>query len=328
MEKRMTTKEIMERIKQANSVSVISHERPDGDAIGSLLAMGLGIERLGKRVEMFSPDGLPKLYGFLSGSQKIKRIDSSILKDFDLYIFLDTANPERIWNGFDLSSLGGYIINIDHHIDNRLYGNINLIDPSASATGELVYEVLIEEENLITPEVADAIYVAIVTDSGRFSYNSTSPRTHRIVADLLSRGADKVKITRHLYENKPFKLLKAIGEVLERAQLAFDGKVIWSSLSEGKLRENGFDAIESEGFIHFLRMAEGVKMVILFREMMDGRVRASLRSNDENVKVRFIASCFGGGGHDMAAACTLDADLDGARRLIFEAIKEIYQWKE
>lgn len=325
---RKTTKEIMKKIRQANYISILSHERPDGDAIGSLLAMGLAIEKLGKEVKMFSPDGLPKTYGFLTGSEKIEKLDTLLFRASDLCIFLDTANPDRIYDDFDIRSLKGYIINIDHHIDNRLYGDINFVDPCASATGELVYEVLLEDESLITKEVADALYTAIVTDSGRFSYNSTSPKTHRIVAELLSKGADNVKISRCLYENKPFKLIKLIGEVLKEAQVSFDGKVIWGVLSESKLKESGFDTLESEGFLSFLRMVEGAKIIILFREMEEGRVRVSLRSKDEDVKVRLIASRFGGGGHDMAAACTLDTSIREAKELIFKAIQEIYQWKE
>ncbi|MDK2872163.1 MAG: bifunctional oligoribonuclease and phosphatase NrnA [bacterium] len=317
----------MEKIKQAKEISIISHERPDGDAIGSLLAMGLGIERLGKTVKMFTPDGLPRIYSFLSGSERIRRLDMSEFKSSDLCIFLDTANPERIGDGFDLKSISSFIINIDHHIDNKVYGDINLIDPSASATGELVYEILQEEEGLITREVADALYTAILTDSGRFSHSSTSPKTHIIVADLLSKGADKTRITRHLYENKPFSLLKLIGKVLDKAEIAFDGRVIWSSLSERELKDNGFDIVESEGFLYFLRMSEGAKIVILFREMIEGKVRVSLRSNDEDINVRLLASRFGGGGHDMAAACTLDTNLEEAKRLIFEAIREMFQWK-
>lgn len=326
--KREVTKEIMERIKQANSISIISHERPDGDAIGSLLAMGLAIERLGKDVNMFSPNGLPKIYDFLAGSEKVKKLNVPKFVASDLCIFLDTANPERIYDDFDIKDLKGCIINIDHHVDNRLYGNLNFIDPSASATGELVYEVLLEEESLITKEVADALYTAIVTDSGRFSYNSTSPKTHRIVAHLLSKGADNVRINRYLYENKPLKLIKLVGEILREAQVGFDGRVVWGVLSESKLKESGFDTLESEGFLSFLRMVEGAKIIVLFREMVDGRVRVSLRSKDEDIKVRLIASQFGGGGHDMAAACTIDAGVEEAKRLIFKAIQEIYQWKE
>ncbi|MCD6363799.1 MAG: bifunctional oligoribonuclease/PAP phosphatase NrnA [Synergistetes bacterium] len=320
--------EIRKKIREANDIFLVSHERPDGDAIGSLLGMGLAIQKLGKNVRMLNPDPVPKVYEFLRGSDKIERLDSVLGEQADICIFLDSANPDRMGDGIKVRDLGGFVINVDHHLDNKRYGDLNLIDPKASATGELVYEILSgwEETELISPEVADALYTAILTDSGRFSYDSTSPRTHLIVADLLSKGANKREITRRIYEMKPFSALKLIGEMLTRAQLCMDGKVIWSFLPFSSFRLHGVSLVDSEGFLQFLRMAEGVKIVVLFRELEDGRIRVSLRSTDGNVGVREIAAKFGGGGHEKAAGCVISAHFEKARDLVLESIREKYGW--
>ncbi len=320
--------EIRKRIEKADSVFLVSHERPDGDAIGSLLGMGLAVEKLGKRVRMFNPDPPPKVYEFLRGADRIERLSSASKERADLCIFLDSANPERIGDGLKVKDLGKFVINIDHHIDNKRYGDLNFIDPEASATGEIVYEILSswEDRNLISRDVANALYTAILTDSGRFSYDSTSPRTHLIVADLLSKGADKREIAKRIYETKPFGALKLIGEMLVNSQLCLGGKVIWSFLPFSRFKLYGVGLVDSEGFLQFLRMAEGVKIVVLFRELEDGRIRVSLRSADSDVGVRDIAAKFGGGGHEKAAGCVINASFEDAKKLILEGIREKYGW--
>ncbi len=324
---RKIVKEIKDRIEKANAISLISHERPDGDAIGSLIAMGLGIERIGKKVKLLSPDDVPEVYRFLKGTEKIEKLNQLWNERADICIFIDTANPSRLGNDINLKSLGKFIINIDHHIDNKRYGDINFVDPTASSTGELIYEILSQWENLITPEIADALYTAIVTDSGRFSYESTSYKTHLIAADLLSKGANKTIINKRIYEIKPFNVLKLIGEMLSRAQLAFGGKVIWSFITLESFEKHGVNLLDSEGFLQFLRMAEGIKLAILFREIERGKIRVSLRSTDKETKVREIATQFGGGGHEMAAGCTIEANLESAKELLFKSIEEKYGWK-
>lgn len=321
-------KEIKEKIESANEIIVISHERPDGDAIGSALAMGLGLEKLGKRVRIFVPDRVPEVYRFLKGIEKIEKLQNTKELHADVCVFLDTANPIRLGSKTDLRGLGKLIVNIDHHVDNTGFGDINLIDPTAAATGEIVYEVLSQWDDLIDPDIADALYTAIVTDSGRFSYDSTTHKTHLIAADLLMKGANKSKIIKNIYEIKPLKVLKLIGEMLINASLAFDGKVIWSFITLKSFREHGADLLDSEGFLQFLRMTQGAKIAILFRELEENRIRVSLRSIDSSINVREIAAEFGGGGHDMAAGCTLETDLEGAKNLILKSIKEKYAWKE
>ncbi len=210
------------------------------------------------------------------------------------------------------------MINIDHHPDNKRYGDINWIDPTASATGEMVYDLLTTLELPITPSIATNLYTAIHTDTGSFRYSNTTSKTFTAVADLVARGADPAYVASCLYEARAPGSLKLLGELLQKVEVSPDGRVAWLCLSPGSVPES---FVEAEDLVTYPRSLAGVKVSLLLREVGDGRVKVSLRAKGE-VNVGKLAARFGGGGHANAAGCTVEGTLDQVRSAILRAASQ------
>lgn len=295
---------VVEEIRGHDRFLVVGHENPDGDALGSMLAMTLALRSVGKDAEMFLASGgpLPVEYRFLELDGI--RYDAPDDMAERVLLAVDCANTRRIAEDDSLVESAERVIDIDHHHDNSRFGDVNLVDPDASSTAEIVRDVLRELDVELTPEIAQALYVGLVTDTGRFQYTNTTPRALRLAAELVEAGADVHGVFRHVYETVQFAKLKLLARALERAQLFEGGRLVVSYLLKDDFGDVGAEEPYSEGIIDALRSVEGSEMVALIREPprnMGAVRRVSLRSSHDEVDVSAIAREAGGGGHRQAA---------------------------
>ena len=298
---------------------VTTHENPDGDALGSLLAATLALRQLGKDAVMFlnwaAP--LPGEYRFMDLGDLRRDLPSDL--ETRVVLAVDCANESRL--GDDPSFLGRapLVIDVDHHHDNSRFGAINLVVPDASSTGEVLRDVFRELGVTVTPEIAEALYIALVTDSGRFQYANTTPKALRLAAELVECGADVHKVFQGVYESVQFAKLKLLARALDRAHVYDGGRVVVSWLRRGDFAEVGAEEPYSEGIIDFLRAVEGAELAALIREPPrdEGPTRrVSLRASVDGLDVSSIARSFGGGGHKQAAGFSTDATVEEITELV------------
>ncbi len=283
---------------------VAAHENPDGDALGSMLALTLGLRALGKDAVMFlSVDApLPAEYRFLA-LDEVQHAAPVDLRDRVL-LAVDCANERRIAEDRTVVEGAARVVDIDHHHDNSRFGDVNLIVDDASSTAEIVRDLLRDLDVELSPQIAQALYVGLVTDTGRFQYTNTTPKALRLAAELVEAGADVHGVFRHVYESVQFAKLKLLARALERAQLFEGGRLVVSYLLKDDFGDVGAEEPYSEGIIDHLRSVEGSEMVALIREppRNEGPARrVSLRSSHDEVDVSAIAREAGGGGHRQAA---------------------------
>lgn len=304
---------------------VLSHYRPDGDAIGSTLAVGLALQALGKQVRMLNEDPVPATLAFLPGSEKIELPGDPV--DAEVVIAVDCANRERL-GAKCLEAVAGadrVWINIDHHRSNEGYGDFHYIDFVSPATGQILYDFLTSQELPVTREIGDNLYVAISTDTGSFQYESVTARTYEIGAELIKLGVNVSALARETYENFPLRRIQLLRGLLNVMKLSPDGRIASWALTQKLAQEVGIEPEDSEGLIDTLRSVQGVIVAVYFEEMADGKIRMSLRSKDNRVDVGKIAALFGGGGHALAAGVRMRGPLEEAEQKIFAAIDEAIQ---
>jgi bifunctional oligoribonuclease and PAP phosphatase NrnA len=292
---------------------VVTHENPDGDALGSMLGVTLGLRELGKDVVMHlaGEAPLPGEFGFLP----LDEVRRDLPDDLDERVLLavDCANERRIAPGRDAVDGARLVVDVDHHHDNSRFGDVNLIVADASSTAEIVRDLLAGLGVRLTPEIAEALYVGLVTDTGRFQYANTSPKALRLAAELVEAGADVHGIFRNVYETVQIAKLKLLGRALDHAQVYEGGRLVVSYLLRGDFATVGAVEPYSEGIIDYLRQAEGAELVALIREPpTDGGPmhRISLRSSKDEVDVSAIARLQGGGGHRQAAGFSSEQSIE------------------
>ncbi len=291
---------------------VVTHENPDGDALGSLLATTLALRAVGKDVVMYlaGEGSMPVEYGFLDLGDLERELPADVGER--VLIAVDCASARRIAPDSEAVTRTMSVIDIDHHHDNTRFGDVNLIVADASSTAEIVRDVLRELDVDLTPRIAEALYVAVVTDTGRFQYTNTTPKALRLAAELVEAGADVHGIFRRVYETVQFAKLKLLARALDRAQLYEGGRLVISYLLKTDFEEVGAEAPYSEGIIDHLRAVEGSDVVALIREPPgeDGPTkRISLRSSQDEFDVSAIARKQSGGGHRQAAGFSSDDDI-------------------
>lgn len=295
---------------------VTSHEAPDGDALGSLLGMGLALQQLGKDVVMFlgGPAPLPGEYRFLeleNGHGLLRTRPNDFAER--VLVAVDCASPGRVGAEPGVVDAAPFTVNIDHHHDNPRFGDVNLIVPDASSTGEVLADVFHELGVRMTPEIAEALYIALVTDTGRFQYSNTTPKALRLAAELVEAGADIHRVFKGVYENVQFAKLKLLARALDRAQVLEGGEIVVSHLLRGDFEAVGATEPYSEGIIDVLRSTEGAIVSALIREppREGGPARkVSLRSSVDEVDVSAIARKSSGGGHREAAGFSSDLSVE------------------
>ena len=304
---------VVEALRGHDRFLVTAHENPDGDALGSLLAMHLALRQLGKDSVMYlaGPAPLPGEYRFLALDELLRELPAD--RGERVVVAVDCANESRL--GPDPEVLHGapFTLDIDHHHDNTRFGNVNLVVATASSTGELLVDVFEALGTKITPEIAEPLYTALVTDTGRFQYANTTPKALRLAADLVEAGADVHKVFQGVYESVQFAKLKLLARALERAQVYEGGRLVISFLLRSDFGEVGAAEPYSEGIIDYLRAVEGADMAALIREPPRGGSparRVSLRSSLDELDVSAIAHRAGGGGHRQAAGFSSDDSID------------------
>src|SRR5712691_5490010 len=295
---------VADAIRDHERFVVTTHENPDGDALGSLLATKLALDQLGKdSVMLLSGDTpLPQEYSFMDLEGLRRRPPADAAER--VLVAVDCAKADRLGPEPDVVKRAPLVLNIDHHHDNTRFGDINLIVPDASSTGEVLRDVFGELGVELTPEIAEPLYIALVTDTGRFQYTNTTPKALRLAAELVEAGADVHRVFQGVYESVQFAKLKLLARALERARIYEGGAIVVSYLLRTDFAEVGAAEPYSEGIIDFLRAVEGAEMAVLIREppRSDGPTRrVSLRSSTDALDVSAIARKSGGGGHRQAA---------------------------
>jgi len=314
---------VVETLRAHDRFVVTSHDNPDGDALGSLLALHLALVSLGKDSAMVlgGDAPLPPEYAFLDlQARGLARVAPGDAGERVL-VALDCAQASRIVEPTLVAS-AALTVNIDHHHDNTRFASVNLVVEEASSTGELLADVFAELGVAPTPELAEALYTAIVTDTGRFQYTNTTPKALRLAAELVEAGADVGKVFVEVYESTPFPKLKLLARALEHATELAGGRIVVSELTRADFEAARADEPYSEGIIDHLRAADGAELVALVRELPEGapaRRKGSLRSHPNGVDVSAIARSFGGGGHRRAAGFSTDLGMDEITQRIVEA---------
>ena len=315
---------VAEAIREHDRFLLAVHENPDGDALGSLLAAKLTLDALGKDSVMFLPGQapLPAEYKFMPLEDVRRELPDDV--EERVLFALDCANESRLGSGQEAIDRAQLVLNVDHHHDNSRFGNVNVVVADASSTGEIVRDLMDELGVPLTPELAEAIYIALVTDTGRFQYANTTPKALRLAAELVEAGADVHRVFQSIYESVQLAKLKLLARALERAQVYEGGGIVVSYLLKTDFAEVGAAEPYSEGIIDFLRAVEGADMAALIREPpAPGRParRISLRSSSDEVDVSAIARASGeGGGHRQAAGFSSSKEIPE----IVEFIREQY----
>ncbi len=311
---------IAEAIRRHDRFLLITHENPDGDALGSILACKLALDELQKNVVMYlaGETPLPQEYSFMLLGE-LRRGDPPTGASDRVLIALDCANARRLGPDGNLLDQFDLVIDIDHHHDNTRFGQLNAIDPDASSTGEILRDLLTLLGVDLSPEIAEALYIAVVTDTGRFQYANTTPKALRLAAELVEAGADVNRVFRGVYENVAFAKLKLVARALDRAQVYEGGRVVVSDLNRTDFAAAGAGEPYAEGIIDYLRAVEGAELAALIREppTQNGPTRrVSLRTRHEDLDVSAIARKSGGGGHRQAAGFSSEQSVEEITRFI------------
>lgn len=299
---------------------LLAHLHPDGDVLGSMLGLGLALMGQGKQVTLAGPHPVPEPYRFLPGAQWLQQWKEAS-GTYEVTVLLDCPDPTRTGGLLEpIRGRGTTVVNIDHHQDNCRYGDLNWVDVTASATGEMVYDLLESLGWPLTSEIATALYTTLVTDTGSFRYSNSSPKAFRIAANLVEAGAKPARVAGELYEGRTLEALRLLGQLLQGIETTPDGRVAWLILPSDLAGNQ--DLIEAEDFIAYPRSIRSVKVALLFRELQPGQVKVSLRGKGE-VNVAKIAARFGGGGHPNAAGCTVALPMEAAKAALLDAVAEV-----
>ena len=315
--------EIAACLKAADHIAVVSHVRPDGDAIGSLMALTLSLQSIGKKVTPILEDGVPGNLAFLPHVDLILRPgDVGVLENIDVAVAVDTSNHERIGAGCvtALSSAKKWV-NIDHHGTNPGYGDLHYIDSQEPAAGQIIFDLLKTAELPMNDAIRQHLYSAISTDTGSFQFSCTTPHTHRIAAEMMEQGLDVAELCRLLYQTFPKRRLALQRALLNEMVFRADDRIVSWILTEKTMIEAGVQPGDTEGLIDIMRAVDSVVAAVVFEEMPENRVRVSARSKDLRLNVANVCALFGGGGHAMAAGARLKGPAEEAAERYLEALE-------
>ncbi|MCR4440923.1 MAG: bifunctional oligoribonuclease/PAP phosphatase NrnA [Peptococcaceae bacterium] len=292
-------------IRGAEKIILLIHEKPDGDCLGSALALGLGLKSMGMRPSVLLLEEAPEVYRFLPGQELLEVRKPGRISDNIPVVAVDCAEISRM--GYEIPAKNP-VVNIDHHISNSLFGSLNIVDTNAAATGEIIYRLFLEGGVEITPGMATCLYVALATDTGNFTYSNTTPETFRIAGDLLSLKSDMRLIRENLYETRPVGELLMMKAALETLFFTQNGRIAACVLSYETIKHHHLFETETDSLVGLLRATKGVEIAALFKELTRGEIKVSFRSKD-SADVNKLAAEFGGGGHPRAAGCTVKGTL-------------------
>lgn len=322
-----TFEKIIDLIHAGQTILITSHRDPDGDSIGSQLALDGFLQSFGKPVRIVNHGLLPLRYAFLDPQKRIEEFNLAAQEknfDFqpDLVFVLECSRLDRLGEVKRIIPAESTLVNMDHHPDNARFGTLNYLDSQASALGEIIYALLKDYGFPITPMMANQIYAAILTDTGRFKYSNTSARCLNICAELVKFGADPKMLTNRIYFDHSLSFLKLLGSILNSLEVRNGGKTCLVSIDRSLMSDYGVKPAEIEGIAGYSLFLSGVEIGALFTEIEEGKTKVSLRSQD-HFDVSKLAKIFGGGGHRNAAGCTVNHDLEKAKTLVVDQILKL-----
>ncbi|HZP82388.1 MAG TPA: bifunctional oligoribonuclease/PAP phosphatase NrnA [Chthonomonadaceae bacterium] len=312
-------KQAVEAICAARRIVLTCHINPDGDTLGCVLALAHALRALDKEVTVLAADGVPDIYCWMPGVEWVET--GTERRDFDLAIVCDAGALDRVGRSvMPVVESAPCLIDIDHHVADGVFGDVQVVDATAAATAELVWQViralsLATGKELATREVAECLMTGIVTDTGSFRFLNVTPRTFLLAARLQRLGALPAPIAENVFENRSFASLKLLGRALDSLQTTPDGRIAWAHVTAQDYEELGATDAETEGIVNHVRSVRNAQVGILFREVPGHKVRISIRARD-GADVNKVARVFGGGGHKLAAGCSLDPPLAEAERLV------------
>lgn len=310
---------VLEGIRRSRTICVAGHIRPDGDCVGSQLALTLALKAEGKKVFCWNEDALPQKYAFLDPEgifQKPKRGQK-----FDCVIATDCASFERLGTAGPCIGRRKLFVNIDHHASNTRYGDVNWISGREPSTGELIFRLLKAARWPITPRIADCLFTAVSTDTGSFQYSTTRPGTFHVGAELVTRGADLGKICNEVYQSYPVSRARLLKHIYSRFRLTHRDQIAYFWLKKADFARTGAEGEDTEGLIDHIRAIAPVVVACVFEEVEPEMTRISLRSKSDRINVNEIAAEFGGGGHPAAAGARIAGKPLSAQRKVIAAIK-------
>lgn len=305
---------IKKTIESSKTTLVSAHEDPDGDTIGSMIALSLLLRNLGLQVTMYSPDPIPHIYAFLPNIDEVKREIKSG-SHFDLGIAVDAGDIKRV--RIPIDKISRTVINIDHHPDNTMFGHINYVE-RVSSVAEQIYKLCGFLGIKIDRDMAECLYAAMITDTGNFRYENTTVETFKIAADLLKAGADPNKIAINIYDTKSISSLRILAEALRKIDSTPDGRIVWAEVTKEMMKGTSASSEDLTGIVDHLRSVKGAEVAILFREE-EKRVKVNFRSK-EKINVSKIAKSLGGGGHIRAAGCVIAGKLHDVKKKVIDKV--------
>jgi bifunctional oligoribonuclease and PAP phosphatase NrnA len=307
--------QVLHHIEQRRKFVLTSHARPDGDAIGSVLALAGILQSMGKSAEIVMSDYVPVIYKPLPFSETVIH-SSSVNGKYEAAILLECDSVQRTRiHGLDQH----FLISIDHHATSKPFANVNWIDPSACATAEMIFRLGKAAAVKITPDIATCLYTAVLTDTGSFAYSCTNAHTFELARQLVEHGADPVKIAQNVYFSNPTSKMRLLGAAL--SSLHREGPVTWVSVTREDMDQCGALEEDCEGLVNYALGIVGVEVAMFFREIADGRVRVSIRSKGA-INVSGVAEAFGGGGHECASGFSIEGPLATAIERVLAELRD------
>ena len=317
----MILQDIVAFIHRYNHFLITGHSRPDGDSIGTQLALGTALQQHGKEVEMVNADPYPPGYQSLPGAEQIRVAPSVSGNSCQALIVLECANLERT----GLDGLGGLpTLNIDHHPVNDYYGDVNWVDPKAAAVGEMVFRVLEAMGWPVTPDVATNLYAAILTDTGSFQFSNTTAATFQVASQLVLAGAQPAEIAEEVLLRQSEARIRLTARLLNTLEVNHGGQIAWIRMDRRMLAETGAGRHDTEGLVNYPLNIDGVRLCAFFREEDENQYRVSLRSKGK-LDVGKVAGQFGGGGHRNAAGLSINGSFEEARRAVIDALRRLLE---
>ncbi|MBI4745965.1 MAG: bifunctional oligoribonuclease/PAP phosphatase NrnA [Deltaproteobacteria bacterium] len=311
---------IIEELRSNDSFLIVSHINPDGDAIGSSLALAGGLKAIGKKATVFINDSVPDIVRFLPGSSEV--VYELLAGDqFDAAIVVDCGTPKQLGEKFN--AFKGYkkLLNIDHHATNLNFADVVFLDPDACATGAMIYRILKTMQIEITREIALSIYTTIVVDTGSLHYGNSNPEAFRIAGEMVDIGVEPWVVAENLYESQPEGRIRLHSMALNTLTTHYDGKIGFIMVSKEMYKATGTTAEDTDGIVNYARSLKGVEVAMFIREISPDKYKASLRSKGR-VDVTRIAGRYDGGGHVNAAGCLLKGSLPEVKKNLLEATEE------
>ena len=316
---------VIDRMIESRALFLATHVNPDGDAIGSLISLGLGLEHLGKRVYMYNASPIPAVYRFLPDVHKVRQALPPS-PDWDAAVILDCGDIERIGEGADFVLGLPHLINIDHHVTNTAFGQHRLVDTTACSSAEIVYRLLKRMGVEIDQTIATSIYTGILTDTGSFRFANTNSAAYAISAEMVQCGVDPYTVAQHVYGTYSLGRIKLLNMALDSIEISANGKLSLMTLTQDMFAETDTNPEDVDGMINYAKRIEDVKVAALIMENANGsahkRFHVSLRS-DGSVDVAKIAASYGGGGHFNAAGFGVERSLRDLKQIIISIAEQL-----